>query len=285
MKLRLALTILISLLFVTTGCTGFDILNAPICPCNYCGEKNIPYGSLSRQKLDVYRPHDVKLPAPVVIFFYGGEWQAGQKADYRFAGDALTSQGFIAVLPDYRIWPNARFPEFVEDGALAVRWVHDNIARFGGDPNRIYLMGHSAGAHIAALLTLDPHYLEAVGLHRDVIRAMAGLSGPYDFQPYAEDRLIFNMKPSEDKPNDAIEPIHFVDGKAPPMLLLQGGKDEVVPSINATKLADQTTKAGGEVKCIIYPDRGHESLVIALAWPWRWLAPVLKDSTQFFREH
>ena len=126
------------------GCTGFDLLNAPISSCGYTRTANIPYGSISRQKLDVYRPRS-GADGRVVIFFYGGEWNAGQKADYRFAAEALTSKGFIAVLPDYRLYPQVTFPRFVEDGALAVRWTRDHISQFGGNPNHIYLMGHSAG--------------------------------------------------------------------------------------------------------------------------------------------
>jgi acetyl esterase/lipase len=267
------------------GCTAFDVLNAPVPSCGYVRTSNIPYGTLPRQKLDVYRPRGARPGASVVIFLYGGEWQAGQKGDYRFAGEALTSEGFIAVLPDYRIYPPATFPAFVQDGALAIRWVHDNIARFGGDPTHVYLMGHSAGAHIAALLTLDAHYLKDVGLDRSVIRATAGLSGPYDFKPYAEDRLIFHMEPGDAAPDPKIEPVNFVDGHAPPMLLVMGMKDDVVDPRNAFELATLIKHAGGEAHVVFYPDRGHIWIVVALAREFRWLAPVLHDTAQFFREH
>ncbi len=269
----------------STGCTGFDVLNAPISAAGYCLHADLPYGPIARQKLDVYVPRHAVPDARVVIFFYGGEWQAGQKRDYRFAGEALTSRGFIAVLPDYRLYPQTSFPGFVEDAASAVRWVHDNISRFGGDPSHIYLMGHSAGAHIVALLTLDPRYLREVGLSRHLIRATAALSGPYDFQPFRDDFPVFNMKPEDRAPPPDIEPINFVDGQASPMLLLQGGKDTLVDPRNATELQAKICKAGGCAKVIVYPDRAHEGMVIALAAPWRWLAPVLNDATKFFREH
>ncbi|HZK82849.1 MAG TPA: alpha/beta hydrolase, partial [Humisphaera sp.] len=167
----------------STGCTGFDLLNAPVCGCGYLRTANIAYGDQPRQSLDVYRPRGAAANGRVVVFFYGGEWSAGKKADYRFAADALVSKGFVVVLPDYRLHPQVTFPAFVEDGAKAVRWTHDNISRFGGDPTHIYLMGHSAGAQIAALLTLDRHYLADVGLDTSVIRGTAGLSGPYYFFP------------------------------------------------------------------------------------------------------
>lgn len=271
--------------FASAGCTAFDVLNAPIASCGYLKASDIPYGSLPRQKLDVYRPREAGPLTPVVIFFYGGEWQTGQKGDYRFTGEALTSERFIAVLPDYRIYPQATFPDFVQDGALAIRWVHDNITRFGGDPTRVYLMGHSAGAHIAALLTLDAHYLKDVGLDRAAIRAMAGLAGPYDFLPYSEDRPIFHMKLGDLAPDPKIEPVNFVDGHAPPMLLVQGMKDDVVAASNAFELAGLIQHAGGQARVICYPGLGHKAVVVALAWEFRWLAPVLRDCAEFFREH
>jgi acetyl esterase/lipase len=137
------------------GCSRFDIVNATIPSCGYMRTSNIAYADLPRQKLDVYVPRNAKSALSVVVFFYGGDWQNGKKDDYRFVAQAIASKGFIAVLPDYRLYPEVTFPAFVNDGALAVRWVHDNIARFGGDPKRVFLAGHSAGGHIVALLTLD----------------------------------------------------------------------------------------------------------------------------------
>jgi acetyl esterase/lipase len=267
------------------GCTGFDVLNAPVSSRGYSRTTDLPYGPIPRQKLDIYVPRNATPNSRVVIFFYGGEWQAGQKGDYRFAGEALSSEGFIAVLPDYRIYPEATFPQFVEDGALAVRWVHDNIASFGGDPTHIYLMGHSAGAHIAALVTLDAHYLKDLGLDRSVIRATAGLAGPYDFFPFDEDRAIFHMKPGDTKPDPNIEPINFVDGHAAPFLAVQGMTDTTCTPNNAFELVAKTRAAGGEADYVTYKNRGHVAVVVALASEFRWLAPVLKDCADYFRRH
>ena len=275
----------LSAAFYSTGCTKFDVLNAPICSCGYIRTSDLAYSSLPRQKLDVYRPRHAAPNARVVIFFYGGEWQAGEKNDYRFAGEALTSQGFIAVLPNYRLYPEVTFPAFVQDGALAFRWVHDHIADFGGDPKHIYLMGHSAGAYIAALLTLDGHYLKDVGLQRLDISGTAGIAGPYDFQPFPEDRAIFNMKPRDVTPDAKTQPVNFVDGHAPPMLLMQGMVDETVNPFNAFELATLIKRAGGEARVVWYPNRSHAWTVAALAWEFRWLAPVLHDAAEFFREH
>jgi acetyl esterase/lipase len=268
-----------------TGCTRFDLLNATIPFWGYSVTKDLKYGDLPRQKLDVYRPHNAASAAPVVIFFYGGDWQTGEKSGYRFVADALTSRGFVAVLPDYRLYPSVTFPAFVEDGAKAIRWTHDNISNYGGDPQRIYLMGHSAGAHIAALLTLDAHYLKDVGLDRSAIRATAALSGPYDFVPSPDDRPPFGMSRDDTTPDPRIEPIHFVDGREPPMLLVHGLRDQTVNPDNATKLAARITQAGGEVRYIAYPKADHVAVVLALAFPFRWLAPVLDDVMTFFYQH
>ena len=271
--------------FGLTGCTEFQMLNATVSHFGYVGTINIAYGNDPRQKLDVYVPQKTVPDAKVVIFFYGGSWRNGSKTDYRFVAKALTSRGFIVVLPDYRLYPNVTFPAFVEDGASAVRWVRDNISTYGGDTNGIYLMGHSAGAHIAALLTLDGHYLKAVGLGRYVIRATAALSGPYDFTPYPWDRPVFGMATNQTAINTAIEPISFVDGKEPPMLLVQGLRDKIVSPSNAVNLAARIREMGGEVEYVSYPKRGHAAVVVALASPYHGLAPVLNDVTDYFDRH
>lgn len=267
-----------------TGCSRFDIVNATIPSCGYIRTSNVAYADLPRQKLDVYVPRNAKPNSSVVVFFYGGDWQNGKKDDYRFVAQAIASKGFIAVLPDYRLYPQVIFPAFVNDAALAVKWVHDNISRFGGDPDRIFLAGHSAGAHIVALLTLDKRYLQNVGLTRDAIRATAGLSGPYDFVPSPPDRAVFSMPLDDTHPDPEIEPIHFVDGSEPPMLLIQGLDDPTVNYTNALNLAAKIRAAGGSVRCITYPGVGHPAVVASFAWPLRWIAPTLRDMTKYFRE-
>lgn len=284
MIVRLILILAAAAVISLTGCTRFDLINAPISSGGYLRTTDIPYGPLPRQKLDIYRPRNAAPDTPVVVFFYGGGWDSGEKGGYRFAAEALTSRGFIAVLPDYRLYPDVTFPTFVEDGALAVRWAHDNVSKFGGDPQHLYLMGHSAGAHIAALLTLDPLYLKSAGLDRSAIRATAGLSGPYDFIPRPVDLPVFRMNPGDLAPADT-QPIHFVDGKAPPMLLIQGLGDTVIDPRNSARLAAAIESAGGQVQYIPYEGVGHATVVISLAWPFRWLAPTLRDATAFFRAH
>jgi acetyl esterase/lipase len=279
-----------ALLFATslTGCTKFEVLNATIPKCGYVRTRNIPYGDQPRLKLDVYRP-PCAAPngtpgAKVVIFLYGGDWTSGNKSDYFFVAQALASKGFVAVLPDYRLYPEVVFPKFVEDGAAAIRWTHDHAREFGGDPDHLYLLGHSAGAHIAALLNLDAHYLKAVGIDRSVLRATCALSGPFDFVPGDSDRGAFNMKKG-DTPDPAIEPLHFANGDSPPMLLIQGLADNVVLPKNSIELNQAIKAAGGDVRYLTYRKLDHPGTVLAFAWSFRWLAPVLKDTTAFFNSH
>lgn len=276
--------LMLAALISLSGCSRFTLLNALV-PCwGYTRIANITYGPLPRQSLDVYRPHRPNGRLGIVVFFYGGDWQNGTKEDYRFVAQALTSRGFIAVLPDYRLYPSVTFPAFVDDGALACRWVHDHAREIGGDPDRVYLMGHSAGAYIVAMLTLNAQYLNHVGLDRSAIRAAAALSGPYDFVPPPDDRGVFGMPRDDINPDPRIEPINFVDGRASPMLLLQGLKDTTVNPSNAIRLAARIHKKGDRVVYIAYPNRAHEGIVLALAFPFRWLAPVLHDTVEFFRD-
>jgi acetyl esterase/lipase len=274
----------LGLMLILTGCTKFQLLDATVPAWGYARTGDIGYGELPRQTLDVYQPDHATSPAPIVVFFYGGDWQEGNKEGYRFVAQALTSRGFIVVVPDYRVYPDVTFPAFVEDGARAVRWAYDHALAIGGDPNHIYLMGHSAGAHIAAMLTLNERYLRAVGLDRTAIRATASLSGPYDFVPPAGDLAVFGMTPATAGTDPPREPIPCVDGRAAPMLLIHGLKDEIVQPGNATRLADRIRERGGEAPVITYPDRAHVGVVLSLAWPFRWLAPTLDDVTKFVRE-
>jgi acetyl esterase/lipase len=281
---RMGLPFLAALLSLAGGCTRFEMLNATVPSWGYVRHADIPYGDQPRQKLDVYQPDHAKPDAGVVVFFYGGDWQNGSKDDYRFAAQAFVSQGFVTVLPDYRLYPQVTFPAFLQDGAQAVRWAHDHAHEYGGDPKNLFLVGHSAGAYIVAMLALDRRYLGAAGLERADIRAAAAYSGPYDFRPLPYDLVVFGMS-SADAPMDPnTQPIHFVDGKEPPMLLVQGLRDPTVDPVNATRLAQRIRDAGGQVKLITYPERGHPDIVLSLASSFRWLAPVLRDTCDFFRE-
>ena len=240
--------------------------------------RNIAYGEGARHTLDVCRPKTATA-APVVVFFYGGGWRSGNKEMYRYAAKALARRGYLAVLPDYRIFPDVRYPDFLDDGARAVRWVKDNAHNFGGDPDRIFLMGHSAGAHIAAMLSVDTTWLGKVGLQpgRD-IAGLIGIAGPYDFIPLRDEtlKIIFG---GADRPET--QPIFHVTPGAPPALLLTGDKDDVVDAGNSIRFAARLRTAGNEATAVSYRRIGHYIIVAALAPILRILAPVLRDTDEF----
>ncbi len=263
------------------GCSPFKIVNGLVPSSNFRATDALPYGELPRQRLDVYQPAQAERGAPVVVFFYGGNWNAGQRGDYLFVGEALASKGFVAVLPDYRLYPEVRFPDFLHDGAAAVRWTLDNIARFGGDPKRVFLMGHSAGAYNAAMLALDPQYLRSVDVEPKQIRGLIGLAGPYDFLPLTGEisKAVFGFPNT----SPATQPIHFVSRDDPPALLITGDADRTVDPGNSTRLAIQLRKHGVAVREIAYPGVSHAKLVGALAAPFRGIAPVLDDVAAFVR--
>lgn len=231
-------------------------------------------------KLDVYAPSGRPTHSlPVVIFYYGGGWVGGSRAGYGFAGSAYASKGFVTVVPDYRLVPGVRFPAFLEDSAMAVKWTRDHIADYGGDPKRISLAGHSAGAYNAAMIALDGHYLRDIGVDPRIVRSAALLAGPYDFYPFTEQRgrdaLGAWPRPEE------TQPIHFAHAGGPPMLLAAGTADDIVQPRNSEALAARLRQLGVPVELKLYPGKSHVDLAKSLSKPFRGTTPALADSAAF----
>jgi len=268
-------------LVLTAGCSGQQLLNTLTPSSGYAFAPAV-YDAERRLALDVYTPLNAKAQA-VVVYFYGGRWREGAPADYRFVGQALASQGFVAVLPDYRHYPAVRFPEFVHDAARAVGWTQRQIARYGGDPDRIFLMGHSSGAHLAAMLTLNREYLARERFDRAALRGMIGLAGPYDFLPLTDADLRDMFGPPERY--ELSQPITYADGDNPPLLLMHGEDDTTVRVRNTRNLAAAVSKAGGAVETVIYPEMSHARIVASLAAPLRGSADVLQQVARFIHEN
>lgn len=265
------------------GCSPLAILNGWVPSNTYVASNGLDYGPNARHRLDLYRPAYAASPAPVIVFFYGGNWNSGDRGDYLFVGEALAAQGFVAVIPDYRLYPEVRFPDFLADGAQAVRWTFDYIAQYGGDPKRVFIMGHSAGAYNAAMLALNPEYLRGAGVDPRRLRGLIGLAGPYDFLPLTG-RVTQQVFGFPDTPV-ATQPIQFASSAAPPALLITGAADGVVDPGNSARLAARLRQNGVEVREIAYPGVGHQPLVGALAAPLRKrIAPVLDDIARFVRD-
>lgn len=261
--------------------TGCSLLNIPGALKGGYAVHETAYGAGSSHKLDIYVPDGGdSTPKDVIVFYYGGRWQGGKKEHYRFVGAALAQQGFVTVIPDFRKYPHVRFPVFVEDGAKALAWVAEHIAEYGGRSDRIHLAGHSSGAHMAALLTVDRHYLAAEGKDaRLLIKGLAGLAGPYDFTPEAKD-LVDIFGPPARYPQ--MQATTFVDGNEPPILLLYGQKDGTVKPYNHERLATRIQDQGGRIEVITYPKLGHLGMIGTFSG----LGPkssVVQDMIAFFR--
>jgi acetyl esterase/lipase len=240
--------------------------------------QSLAYAERSRHRLDVCRPRGAAA-APVIIFFYGGAWQSGYKELYRYVAKALARRGYVAVVPDYRIYPEVRYPDFLNDGARVVRWVKDNIPRFGGDPDKLFLKGHSAGAHIAAMLSIDARWLGKVGLDpRRDIAGLIGIAGPYDLMPLRDEKLkvIFG---GVNRPET--QPIFHVAPGAPPALLMTGGRDRLVEPGNSVRLAARLVAAGNAATVLTYRRVGHFIIIAAVAPFLRFLVPVMRDVDAF----
>lgn len=239
------------------------------------------YAPDRRLAVDVFAPATATAPRPVIIFLYGGSWQWGSRRQYGFVGQTLAGAGYVAVLPDYRKYPGVRFPEFVRDTADAVAWTLRHARDYGGDPEAVFLMGHSAGAHLALLTALDPRYLAAAGVSPGALRGVIGLSGPYDFAlDSATLRGIFAAS------GDAIglpdyRPLVYAGVDSPPALLIHGQQDQVVYPRNSRRLATALATAGVPVTLELLPGLGHGAPVAALSGVRRNLAPVLPAIRRF----
>ena len=264
------------LLFLITGCSPLRVVNGltPDTPGKV--EPGISYGIESRQKLDIYWPLNISDKTPVIIFFYGGSWRSGERGDYKFVGQSLSSRGFIVVIPDYRLYPEVRFPGFVEDGARSLAWVHSNISQA---ENGVILIGHSAGAHLSALLALDQKYINSYGLEGTQIKGVVGLAGPYAFDPltYRKTRPIFSHL---DDP-DISRPVTHACNSSLPLLLLHGNEDGLVLPINSKKLHELRENCGLESQLIELNNVGHFDILLGLSSSFSNLAPVLDPIDTF----
>ncbi len=261
--------------------------------------RDVAYGDRPRQALDIYWPPDPGgafrrgEQLPVLLFVYGGSWSRGDKALYSLVGARFTALGFVVVVINYRLHPEVTFPAFVEDAAAAIAWTRRHIDAYHGDPDRIFVAGHSAGGHILSLVALDDRYLAAHGLPRSVVKGLIAVSAPTDLEtmlrqlqarrgPKAARGLQAIMGGAEMLPQ--ADPVRFAHSDAPPILLLHGVDDETVPIAVARNFASALEAAGAPVELREYDRADHASILLdgVREEPGR-AASLLADGAAFMR--
>lgn len=280
MSRRTALAALTALFLEGCSRLGFFAANAPAAFGAYKRHADIAYGPDPQHRLDVYVPSKpATAPRPVIVFWHGGRWREGDKSDYRFVGAALAESGYLVVVANYRHYPQVKMPGFMDDAARAAQWAAAHAGDYGATALRLYLMGHSAGAHLAALVALDPRYFNATGQPAPRIAGVIGLSGPYDFLPLLEADVQDMFGPPPLYPES--QPINYVHAGAPPMLLVQGLADTTVWPKNSRNLATALQALGVPVTLQLYPKLSHADTVAALTTVLRGRAPTLADIEAF----
>ncbi|MGQ0801077.1 MAG: alpha/beta hydrolase [Pseudomarimonas sp.] len=269
---RGALIAATALLLVGCKASFFATLNA-----GNPSVESVVYLPEHRLALDVYQPAAQSTPTPVVVFVYGGRWQSGQRSEYAFVGKRLAEAGVLTLVIDYRLWPQVRFPVFVDDTVMAIAWARSHAEQYGGDPKRIFLVGHSAGAHIAALIGTDARHLEAIDWRPRNLAGVVGIAGPYDFLPLEDDDLRDMFGPEANWPES--QPVNFVDGDEPPFLLLHGTTDLLVWLRNSERLQARFAAVGTPIELRRYPGVGHIRILSGFRYPW--LANTAEDVLDF----
>ena len=278
---RLATLFLAALL---SACSPLTAINLLVPKSGYTVRRGLAYGSDPRQTLDVYIPDGLKAPAPMLLFFYGGSWQSGSRNDYAGFGQAFASKGIITLVADYRLYPQVKFPAFVEDGAQALAFAHGHAAEWGGDGKRLFVAGHSAGAYIAVMLGSDGRYLKQAGGDYSWVRGVIGVSGPYDFLPLKDPAYVAMFHGAN---NRAILPITYVDRDParPPMLLVTGTGDTTVDPGNSARMAAALRTKGTAAETRSYQGVGHIGILVSLLPPFRFYTPLRDDIVAFIQSH
>lgn len=281
-RLALRLVVVVGLSGLMLGCSPLKFLNLFTPEGTSSKASDLKYGNDPRNRLDVYTPINLAADAPVVVFFYGGSWNSGSRSDYGFVGEALAARGIVAVIADYRLYPQVHYQGFLEDSARVMGWTREHIRQYGGDPARLYVMGHSAGGYNAAMVALDPRWLAAVNMEPSMLSGWVGLAGPYDFLPIENP----DVKPVFFFPNSPpdSQPINHVGAQSPPALLIAAKDDTLVdPERNTGGMARRLREQGVPVRELYFARPGHGTLVAAFSRPMRWLAPVLDEVVAFVR--
>ena len=264
------------------GCSPFTAVNLLVPRSGYTVHRNLAFGTDPRQRLDIYVPLGLKASAPVLLFFYGGSWQTGNRTDYLAFGQSFASAGIVTVVADYRLYPAVKYPAFVEDAARALAWLHAHAGEYSGDPSRIFISGHSAGAYNAVMLGAEPKFIKAQGGSLDWIRGVIGIAGPYDFLPMRDPEYVdmFHGRNNLDS-----MPVNHVNGVRPPMLLATGEDDTTVYPRNTASMAAKLRVFSSPVQEVHYSGTGHVGILLSLVPGFRGVTNLRQDMLDFIRTH
>ncbi|WP_045234239.1 alpha/beta hydrolase [Deinococcus pimensis] len=255
---------------LTVACSPVATLNTLARTNGLAVTQDVRYGPETRQVLDVYAPGNAK-DAPVVMFVHGGSWTGGDKSDYRFVGESFARAGYVTVVMNYRLAPANRYPAYVQDAARAIRWTTDNVGAYGGDPHRLFVTGHSAGAFNAVEVVMNERWLREAGVPVGRIRGVVGIAGPYDYD--FRNFPSRNAFPENADPEDVM-PSRHVRRDPPPTLLLVAARDQLVGPENATRMEAALRAAGGDVTREVLPNLDHYTIVGSLSRTLTFLGPT-----------
>lgn len=270
------LLVLAATVLTAVGCNRFkpiDVLNAVTPSDEYMLNENVAYGDLPRQKLDIYTPVE-NTHNQVIVFVYGGAWRAGSKEEYKFIGEAFAAEGYTVVIPDYRLYPEAVYPAIIDDVADAIKYITANSKPLALPSERFFLMGHSSGAHTAAMIASKKRYSEIT----PNIKALVGLSGPYDL-PMDNDEVL-PVFPNIDNVS-IVKPITDITAAHPPTLLLHGLDDERVGAFHSERYVKALLENKIEAQYVPLEGVDHTGIIAGVSSQLEFLNETKMDILRF----
>ena len=261
-RLSAPLTLLVLGGALLSACNPAAPVNAVVNLTGLKVTRDLKYGPDARNVLDLYEPEGGGANRPVVLFIHGGSWSGGSKAEYVFVGDSLARAGYVTAVMNYRLAPRHPYPDYVQDGALALRWLQDNASRYGGNGARLYVMGHSAGAFNAVELVDNERWLREAGVPIANVKAVVGIAGPYDYDfRQFKSRTAF---PAGGDPANIMPSRHVREG-APPHLLLVAGNDGTVDPSNGLKMKAALEARKIPLTFTVLPGVNHITVIGAMS--------------------